>query len=272
MPIFTHAGMSVEHYPYYSRETKSLDFEGMLRTLSAAPRGSIVVLQACAHNPTGLDPSPAQWREIAALIQEAGLFPFFDCAYQGFATGNLVNDSFAVRHFVSLGLEMFVAQSFSKNLGLYAQRTGCLHFVSHSGPGASSTAARVASQLARLQRAEISTPAAYGAKIASLVLNDETLSREWLDDLATMSGRIAHMRAKLRRHLEELGTPGSFEHITEQIGMFAYTGLSETQVLLMRSKWHIYMLETGRASVSGLNSGNVAYVARAIDDVLRSSA
>ncbi|KAH8174047.1 aminotransferase class I and II domain-containing protein [Sarocladium implicatum] len=271
VPVFTHAGLKVEHYPYYSKETKSLDIQGMLRNLTAAPRGSIVVLQACAHNPTGLDPSQDQWREIATVIQDAGLFPFFDCAYQGFATGDLANDSFAVRHFAALGLEMFIAQSFSKNLGLYAQRTGCLHYLSPCGPGALVTATRVSSQLARLQRAEISTPAAYGAKIASLVLNDEVLAKEWVDDLATMSGRIADMRAELRRRLEELATPGGFEHITGQIGMFAYTGLSEKQVLLIRSKWHVYMLETGRMSVSGLNSGNVGYVAKAIDDVVRSS-
>jgi aspartate aminotransferase len=261
----------IKHYPYYSDQTKSLDFEGMMKTLEDAPRGSIVVLQACAHNPTGLDPSTDQWREIGTMVRRNGLFPFFDCAYQGFATGDLANDSYPIRHFVSLGIEMFIAQSFSKNLGLYGQRTGCLHFLARPGSEAPSTTKRVASQLAKLQRCEISTPAAYGAKIASSVLNDETLSREWIDDLAVMSQRIAKMRAEFRRQLERLGTPGKFEHITTQIGMFAYTGLSERQIMLLRSKWHVYMLATGRMSVSGLNSGNVEYVARAIDDVVRST-
>jgi aspartate aminotransferase len=271
VPIFTHAGLSIKQYPYYAQKTKSLDFDAMVETLAAAPRGSIVLLQACAHNPTGLDPTPEQWKTIATVVQEAGLFPFFDCAYQGFATGDLANDSFPIRHFASLGSEMFIAQSFSKNLGLYGQRTGCLHFLSRSGPDASSTTKRVASQLAKLQRCEISTPAAYGAKIASQVLNNEQLAKEWIDDLAAMSDRIKKMRAALQGHLERLQTPGSFEHITAQIGMFAYTGLSVDQILLMRSKWHVYMLATGRMSVSGLNTGNVEYVARAIDDVVRST-
>ncbi|KAK0392307.1 hypothetical protein NLU13_1803 [Sarocladium strictum] len=271
VPVFAHAGLPIKHYPYFSEEYKSIDFAGMIEALAAAPRGSVVVLQACAHNPTGVDPSPKQWQEVANVVRRSGLFPFFDCAYQGFATGDLANDSYPIRYFASLGIEMFIAQSFSKNLGLYGQRAGCLHFLAQSTSDAASATRRVSSQLTKLQRCEISTPAAYGARIASIVLNDDQLSREWMCDLATMSQRIAKMRAELRCQLEKLGTPGTFKHITAQIGMFAYTGLTEEQVGLLKSKWHIYMLASGRMSVSGLNTGNVQYVAKAIDDVVRST-
>lgn len=266
VPIFTHAGFQVEHYPYYDAVTLAIDFEGMILALQAAPRGSVVVLQACAHNPTGLDPTPEQWHRIADTVQAAGLLPFFDCAYQGFATGDLARDGYPVRCFAERGIDMFVAQSFSKNLGLYGQRTGCLHFV--AGEDAEKdTAKRVSSQLAVLQRCEISTPALFGAKIASIVLNHEALAREWMDDLATMSGRIAEMRAELRKLLEEGDVASGWSHITTQIGMFAYMGLSKEQVAMMQSKWHVYMLPSGRMSVSGLNRGNVEYVANAIRDV-----
>jgi aspartate aminotransferase len=271
-PIFRHVGLLVKWYPYYAKETRSLDIEGMIQTLESAPRGSIVVLQACAHNPTGLDPTPDQWGRLASVVQKSGLFPFFDCAYQGFATGDLARDSFPIRYFAEQGIEMFVAQSFSKNLGLYGQRTGCLHFVAAPGADAKETATRVASQLAALHRVEISTPAVYGAKIASLVLNNEELFEKWGEDLETMSGRIASMRALLRKGLEDRHTPGDWSHITTQIGMFAYTGLTVEQVNLLRSRWHVYMLPSGRMSVSGLNEGNVDYVASAIDDVVRNAA
>ncbi|KAH6661552.1 pyridoxal phosphate-dependent transferase [Plectosphaerella plurivora] len=267
--IFRHAGLSIEWYPYYETTTRSLDIEGMIQKLESATRGSVVVLQACAHNPTGLDPTPEQWKRLASVVQKSGLFPFFDCAYQGFATGGLARDSFPIRYFAEQGIEMFVAQSFSKNLGLYGQRTGCLHFVAVPGPDAGTITARVASQLAALQRVEISTPAAYGAKIASLVLNDKKLFSEWSEDLETMSGRIASMRALLRKGLEDRQIPGDWSHITAQIGMFAYTGLSAEQVDMLRSRWHVYMLPSGRMSVSGLNESNIDYVASAIDAVVR---
>lgn len=242
----------------------------MLESLASAPRGSVVLLQACAHNPTGLDPTPKQWEDIATTVQEAGLLPFFDCAYQGFATGDLERDSFPIRHFLARGMDMFVAQSFSKNLGLYGQRTGCFHYIAASS-SADGTLARVSSQLAVLQRSEISTPPLYGAKLASLVLNDERLSAEWLEDLATMSGRIREMRERLRGLLEEMETPGDWSHITAQIGMFAYTGLSAQQVERLQSRWHVYMLPSGRMSISGLNQSNVGYVALSMYDVIQNA-
>lgn len=229
-----------------------------------------MLLQACAHNPTGIDLSHEQWLAVAQLVRERQLFPFFDCAYQGFASGSLSQDNFAIRYFVEQGIELVIAQSFAKNLGLYGQRVGCFHYVAPPGANAQSVVKRVASQLAILQRSEISTPPIYGAKIASIVLNDETLVEEWNRDLQTMSHRLSEMRSSLRQRLEEMETPGGdWSHITDQIGMFSFTGLSEAQVQELRHKWHIYMLSTGRISMAGLNTSNVTYVANAIDDVIR---
>ncbi|KAI9154674.1 Phosphonopyruvate hydrolase [Paramyrothecium foliicola] len=176
-------------------------------------------------------------------------------------------DRWPIVHFMEQGIELMIAQSFSKNLGLYGQRVGCLHYVAPPGWSAQDTAARVASQLAHLQRSEISTPPIYGAKIASIVLSDSQLYSEWEEDLKTMSLRIDGMRVALRHELEMLKTPGDWSYITEQIGMFSLTNISEDQVVELRNKWHIYMLRDGRVSVAGLNYGNIARFAQAVDDV-----
>ena len=213
----------------------------MIASISSAPQGSIILLHACAHNPTGVDPTQDQWRQIATVMKERNHFPFFDTAYQGFASGDLVRDAWSIRYFIEQGFELCVAQSFAKNFGLYGERTGAFHFVS-AGPEASAANAHIASQLAILQRSEISNPPAYGARIASRVLNDPVLFQEWEADLRTMSGRIQEMRSGLRERLEKKGTPGSWTHITSQIGMFSFTGLTETQVKILRDKWHVYMV------------------------------
>ncbi|KAJ5673765.1 Aspartate aminotransferase cytoplasmic [Penicillium macrosclerotiorum] len=267
--IFTNVGLSLAKYPYFSAQTKGLDFDGMLGALQAAPTGSVILLHACAHNPTGVDPTQEQWKQIAAVMRERHHFPFFDTAYQGFASGDLVRDSWAIRYFVEQGFELCVAQSFAKNFGLYGERTGAFHFVSAPGADASTAIAHIASQLAILQRSEISNPPAYGARIASRVLNDPVLFAEWEEDLRTMSGRIQEMRRGLRERLEKRGTPGSWDHITSQIGMFSFTGLSEAQVKVLRDKWHVYMTKNGRISMAGLNTHNLDYFAEAVDSVVR---
>lgn len=250
-------------------QTKGLDFSGMQSTIEQAPEGSIIVLHACAHNPTGVDLTKTQWTQLSQTIRTKRHFPFFDCAYQGFASGDLANDAWAVRHFISLGFELCIAQSFAKNFGLYGERAGAFHFITSPGPDATNTITRIASQLAILQRSEISNPPAYGARIASTVLNDPTLFSEWEENLRTMSGRIKEMRAALRYRLEELnGKKGSWKHITEQIGMFSYTGLTESQVLKLREGPHIYMTKNGRISMAGLNTGNLEYTAKAIAKVV----
>lgn len=301
--IFTNVGLPIKTYPYFSAQTKGLDFEGMLGTLEKAPEGSIVLLHACAHNPTGVDPTREQWMEIAKVVRRRAHFPFFDCAYQGFASGDLSRDAWAVRYFVDQGFELCVAQSFAKNFGLYGERAGCFHFVTGPDAEASSTIGRIASQLAILQRSEISNPPAYGAKIASLILNDDRLFQEWESNLRTMSGRIKDMRQALRDQLEQKKTPGTWNHITDQIGMFSFTGLSEAQVGKLREESSIYMTKNGRISMvscegfffhpfpyvereeeekvtdnalflkkmkkAGLNSHNIDRVATAIDRVFR---
>ncbi|EEH45254.1 uncharacterized protein PADG_01404 [Paracoccidioides brasiliensis Pb18] len=267
--IFSNVHLRTASYPYYSPATKGLDIDGMLNGLRSAPHGSIVLLHACAHNPTGVDPTRAQWKQIAAVMREANHFPFFDTAYQGFASGDPKHDSWAIRYFVEQGFELCIAQSFAKNFGLYGERAGAFHFVTAPGPQAVESAAHIASQLAILQRSEISNPPAYGARIASLVLNDPVLYKEWEENLREMSGRIVEMRKGLRERLEKKGTPGSWDHITAQIGMFSFTGLSEAQVARLREKWHVYMTKNGRISMAGLNTHNIDYFAEAVDSVVR---
>ncbi|KAI9704888.1 MAG: Aspartate aminotransferase, cytoplasmic [Candelina mexicana] len=269
--IFSNVGLPIQTYPYFSASSKGLDFAGMSKAIESAAEGSIILLHACAHNPTGVDPTREQWKELAQVIRKRRHFPFFDCAYQGFASGDLNNDAWAVRYFVEEGFELCIAQSYAKNFGLYGERAGCFHFVTSPSADAVSTIARISSQLAILQRSEISNPPAYGARIASLVLNDAKLFKEWEANLRTMSGRIIDMRKALREKLEGLGTPGTWKHITDQIGMFSFTGLNEKQVLKMKEDAHIYMTKNGRISMAGLNTHNVDYVAQSIDKVVRST-
>ncbi|KAB5540569.1 pyridoxal phosphate-dependent transferase [Coniochaeta sp. 2T2.1] len=269
--IFTNVGLPLATYPYFDKTTRGLAIDGMLQALRDAPERSIILLHPCAHNPTGVDPTESQWRDIAAVMKQKKHFPFFDCAYQGFASGDLDRDAAAVRYFVEQGFELVIAQSFAKNFGLYGERAGCFHFVASPSPDAVNVTTRVASQLAILQRSEISNPPIYGAKIAATVLNDEALFAEWKENLKEMSGRIISMRKALRSKLEELGTPGTWNHITEQIGMFSFTGLSEPQVKRLQEEFHIYMTKNGRISMAGLNTRNVEYVAKSIDRVVRES-
>ncbi|KXS99850.1 hypothetical protein AC579_9481 [Pseudocercospora musae] len=267
--IFTNVGLKIKTYPYFDKKTKGLDFDGMIGELRTAPDGAIILLHACAHNPTGVDPTQEQWKQIAEVMKAKHQFPFFDTAYQGFASGSLAKDAWAINYFVEQGFELLIAQSYAKNFGLYGERAGCFHFITAPGQHASETVARVGSQLAILQRSEISNPPAYGARIASLVLNDDKLFAQWEEDLRTMSGRIIEMRNALHSKLKEMGTPGTWNHITDQIGMFSFTGLNEQQVNKLREEYHIYMTRNGRISMAGLNTKNVDYFAKSVDSVVR---
>ncbi|KAJ5887604.1 hypothetical protein N7495_007645 [Penicillium taxi] len=242
LPIFAQAGFAVKEYPYYLATTRNIDIEGMLESLRDAPRGSTIVLQACAHNPTGIDPTQEDWKQIAQVIRERSHFPFIDCAYQGFASGDLLRDSWVCRYFIEQDFECCIAQSFAKNLGLYGERAGAFHFICAPGSSATELATRISSQLAIIQRAEISNPPSYGSKIASCVLNDEALFSQWQEELCLMSGRLAGVRKEIQSGLEERGTPGSWSHLSTQIGMFSYTGLSKGQIRTLKEKWHIYMV------------------------------
>lgn len=257
--------MQVLEYPYWDPATKGLDLKGMLGTMQSAPNGSIFLIHPCAHNPTGVDPTNDQWRQIADVMEAKGHFPFFDCAYQGFASGSLDRDAYSVRYFVERGFEMFIAQSFSKNFGLYSERAGNLTIVARSVEVKN----RIESQIAKAQRAVISNPPAYGSRIVSVVLNNETLYGEWEQNLSTMANRIIGMRKVLYEELVKLGTPGTWNHIVDQIGMFSFTGLTTPQVKVLKERYHVYLTDNGRISMAGLNSKNVKYFAQAVDFVVR---
>ncbi|XP_023238600.1 aspartate aminotransferase, cytoplasmic-like, partial [Centruroides sculpturatus] len=229
-----------------------------------APEDSVFILHACAHNPTGVDPTEEQWKEIAKVMKEKKLFPFFDCAYQGFATGDLERDRKAVQYFVSEGFELFCAQSFAKNFGLYNERAGNLTVVLND----SSAITNLRAQITLLVRGNYSNPPAHGVRIVARVLGNPELFEEWKEHIKTMSGRIMEMRKALYDKLKELNTPGTWDHIINQIGMFSYTGLTQPQVQHLVQQYHIYLPKDGRISICGLNTGNVEYVAKAINDAI----
>ncbi|XP_053698221.1 aspartate aminotransferase, cytoplasmic [Sabethes cyaneus] len=263
--VFVYAGFTEPRtYRYWNQEKRGIDFEGMIADLKAAPAGAVVILHACAHNPTGIDPTQEQWKQIADVCEQQKLFPFFDSAYQGFASGDPNKDAFAVRYFVERGFELFCAQSFAKNFGLYNERIGNLTVVQKS----TETTAAVASQITLLVRGMYSNPPAFGSRIVSRVLCDAALRAEWMECIKTMSSRIIAMRKALYDELIALKTPGTWEHITKQIGMFSYTGLNEKQVEILIKEYSIYLLKTGRISMCGLNENNVKYVAKAIHDAV----
>ena len=285
--FFLSSYTAIREYRYWDADNKSLDFAGLIEDLLNAPEKSLVVLHACAHNPPGVDPTREQWEEIALVIRKRRLFPLFDSAYQGFASGDPGQDAWAVRRFVQLGFELFCAQSFAKNFGLYDERAGNLTIVVSNA----NALVNMKSHLALLVRGNYSTPPAHGARIVSRVLNDPQLNERWLGHIREMSTRILAMRAQLRAKLEELGTPGSWSHITSQIGMFSYTGLNgklqinqfhhlkiylfhflgtEKQSAHLVQKFHMYLPKSGRVSICGINSHNVDDIAKAIEETVRS--
>ena len=256
-------------YRYLDASSGGVDITNMLADLSDAPKGSVVVLHGCAHNPTGADPSPAQWKEILAVIRERGLLPFFDNAYQGFASGDLDADAASVRLFADAGIDMVISQSFAKNMGLYGQRIGSLSVVlSEHTANVPATAKAVRSQLKAVIRPMYSSPPAHGARIVAGVLGDATNLAAWKEELASMAGRIGDMRTALKAALDANGTPGDWSRIVNQIGMFSYTGLSAQQVAYLRTKHHIYMTSNGRISMAGLTTSTVQQVADAMKDAV----
>lgn len=204
-----------------------------------------------------------QWKVIAQVCKERGLYPFFDTAYQGFVTGDLNKDGQALRYFVDQGFELCIAQSFAKIMGLYGERCGALHFVC----GDKKTAGNVLSQVKILIRTNYSSPPKHGARIASMILNNTSMRNQWLQELVNVTDRITEMRHLLKKNLEKVGARGTWDHVTTQIGMFSFTGLTPKQSQTMVEKHHVYMTKNGRISVAGLTRGNCEYVAKAIKDV-----
>ncbi|XP_003369420.1 aspartate aminotransferase [Trichinella spiralis] len=258
--LFRHSGLEMKQYRYYDKVTNGIDEAGMLDDMKRMPCGSIVLLHACAHNPTGVDPSPEQWQKISNIVKEKELFPLFDMAYQGFATGDIDRDAFAVRLFLKNGHKLALAQSFSKNMGLYGERVGALTFITENEEEAS----RVLSQLKILIRPMISNPPIHGARIAHLLLTDPVLRNEWLSDLKVMTSRIIKCRKTLAELLEKHGSKRQWKHIVQQTGMFCYSGLNETQVRRLIEEFSIYLTKDGRISIAGISSKNIQYLANAI--------
>lgn len=261
--ICSDAGVPWAEYRYFNPKTVGLDFEGMVEDLKAAPEGSVIILHGCAHNPTGIDPTKEQWDAIADICQQKNHLPFFDVAYQGFASGSLDEDAYSVRRFVERGLEILVAQSYSKNLGLYSERIGAINAVVADAE----VATKVKSQLKRLARPMYSNPPVHGARIVANVVGDSTLFDEWRSEMEMMAGRIKKVRQELFDYLSEKDKSGKdWSFVLQQIGMFSFTGLAPAQVENMTKKWHVYMTKDGRISLAGLSSAKAEYLADAIID------
>uniref|UniRef100_A0AAA9TG41 Aspartate aminotransferase n=2 Tax=Bos TaxID=9903 RepID=A0AAA9TG41_BOVIN len=264
-PIFRDAGMQLQSYRYYDPKTCGFDFTGAIEDISKIPAQSVILLHACAHNPTGVDPRPEQWKEMATVVKKNNLFAFFDMAYQGFASGDGNKDAWAVRHFIEQGINVCLCQSYAKNMGLYGERVGAFTVVCKDAEEAK----RVESQLKILIRPMYSNPPINGARIASTILTSPDLRKQWLHEVKGMADRIISMRTQLVSNLKKEGSSHNWQHIIDQIGMFCYTGLKPEQVERLTKEFSIYMTKDGRISVAGVTSGNVAYLAHAIHQVTK---
>lgn len=224
------------------------------------PEKSVILLHACAHNPTGVDPRPEQWKEMSAVMLKRNLFPFFDMAYQGFASGSVDDDAFAVRQFLADGHNIALTQSYAKNMGLYGERIGAFTVTGKD----KEEAERIMSQLKIIIRPMYSNPPIHGARIVSEILGDAKLRAEWLKEVKGMADRIISVRATLRAELERLGSSRPWNHITDQIGMFCFTGMKQDECERLSKEHSVYLTKDGRISMAGVTSKNVKYLAEAI--------
>lgn len=261
--LFTNAGFEVESYPYYDAAKRGIDFDGMLAALNAAPAGTVVVLHACCHNPTGYDITPEQWDQVVAAVKAKGLVPFLDMAYQGFGYG-LQEDGAAVAKFVDAGLTFFVSTSFSKSFSLYGERVGALSVLCEN----KEEAARVLSQLKIAIRTNYSNPPTHGGAVVAAVLGNPELRALWEKELGEMRVRIKAMRQKLVDGLKAAGVKEDMSFITTQIGMFSYSGLTKDQMVRLRNEFGVYGTDTGRMCVAALNSKNIDHVCASIAKVV----
>ena len=262
--LFESAGFVVENYPYYDAATRGVNFVGMKACLNSLDAGSVIILHACCHNPTGADLSDAQWQEVVELCRTRNLVPFLDMAYQGFADG-IEPDAVAVRAFSASGLQFFVSSSFSKSFSLYGERVGALSIIT-SGKDES---ARVMSQLKRVIRTNYSNPPIHGGALVATVLASPELRQMWENELAGMRDRIRAMRTSLVESIKAQGVAQDFSFVIQQRGMFSYTGLTAAQVERMKEEFGIYAVSTGRICLAALNTKNVDYVAKAIAAVIK---
>jgi aromatic-amino-acid transaminase len=261
--LFSNAGFPVATYPYYDAAHHGIAFDAMLAALNAEPAGTIVVLHACCHNPTGYDLTPAQWAQVVATVKARQLVPFLDMAYQGFGEG-LAEDGESVRQFLAAGLDFFVSTSFSKSFSLYGERVGALSVVCADADEAK----RVLSQLKIVIRTNYSNPPTHGAQVVATVLTTPALRQQWEEELAGMRVRIKRMREALVDKLAAAGVQRDFGFVRRQQGMFSYSGLSKPQMERLRQEFGVYGVDSGRICVAALNDGNIDYVVSAIAQVL----
>lgn len=261
--IFVNAGFEVDTYVYYDAAKRGVNFDGMLASLNAAAAGTIVVLHACCHNPTGYDITDAQWDQVIAVVKAKGLTAFLDMAYQGFGHG-IAEDGAVIGKFVAAGLNIFVSTSFSKSFSLYGERVGALSVVASD----KEEAGRVLSQLKIAIRTNYSNPPIHGGAVVAAVLNNPELRAQWESELAEMRVRIKAMRQKLVDGLKAAGVKQDMSFITHQIGMFSYSGLTKDQMVRLRNEFGVYGTDTGRMCVAALNSKNIDYVCASIAKVI----
>ncbi|MEM8727467.1 MAG: amino acid aminotransferase [Chlamydiota bacterium] len=257
--IFEGCGMEIKFYPYYGCERHTFDFERMLEALSHAPANSVVVLHGCCHNPTGCDPTEAQWKALSTFLLEKKLIPFFDFAYQGLGRG-LEEDAWAIRHFAAQGHEMFVAASYSKNFGLYGERIGCLSVTAKNRQ----LSQNLATAFERLARIGYSNPPRHGAGIVTTILRDFGLSQLWKGEVNQMRTRITRMRNGLADALEKRFGKDRFGFLRRRHGLFSMPGIDEKQVDRMIDEYGVYLTRGGRINLTGLNEKNLPYVIEAI--------
>ena len=262
--IFQNAGFEVDTYTYYDAAKRGVNFDGMLQSLRSAAPGTIAVLHACCHNPTGYDITPAQWDQVIEVVKANNLVAFLDMAYQGFGHG-IAEDGAVIGKFVAAGLNIFVSTSFSKSFSLYGERVGALSVVAND----KEEAARVLSQLKIVIRTNYSNPPTHGGAVVAKVLTTPALRQQWEEELGAMRVRIKAMRQKLVDGLQAAGVQQDMSFMTQQIGMFSYSGLTKEQMLRLRSEFGVYGTDTGRICVAALNSQNVGYVCQAIAKVLQ---
>ena len=261
--LFTNAGFEVGTYAYYDAEKRGVNFDGMLESLKAAAPGTIVVLHACCHNPTGYDITAAQWDQVIEVLKAGKLTPFLDMAYQGFGHG-IQEDGAVIGKFVASGMNFFVSTSFSKSFSLYGERVGGLSVLCQD----KEEAGRVLSQLKIVIRTNYSNPPTHGGAVVAAVLGDPELRAQWEKELGEMRVRIKAMRQKLVDGLKAAGVKQDMSFITSQIGMFSYSGLSKDQMVRLRSEFGVYGTDTGRMCVAALNSKNIDYVCESIAKVV----
>lgn len=257
--IFNSAGLEVKTYPYFDAENSRIRLDELLAALEAVPEGDVVLLHGCCHNPTGIDPTDEEWARIVEIFRARRIIPFLDFAYQGLGRG-LDEDASSIRAFDKAGLEMLIASSFSKNMGLYRERVGAITFVTAD----SEAAGRVMSQAKLLVRTNYSNPPSHGAKTAGIVMGNPQIRELWISELNQMRDRIRQMRQDFVKKLAEVGVKQNFEFLAGQNGMFSFSGISGAQVERLKNEFGIYMAQNGRINVAAITPGNIDYLCRSI--------